>query len=358
MLGMQYGDEASVAFAEKVAQVIRDAAYMASVELAAEKGTFPLFDVDKYLKGKFVATLPDYIKEAIRANGIRNSHLLTIAPTGTTSLMWGNISSGVEPIFSLTVNRKIKEGEGKEREVVIDDYAYSLYKKNGSNGSDPDVMVSSKVPANGHIDIMAAFQQYVDASISKTIVFDPNTSFEEFKETYLYAYDKRLKGCTVYRESGKIAAVIKAAKPEQEYIIPERLPEYRVKHSFKVDTPEGGMYVDVTEVGGKPKEVWVVTPVDAGRPEDLDAICKLASICLRANIHPDEVLRQITTSIRKYGHVSSMLAFVERGMRRGFAKILGEKSAVAGKPCPICGQPLVYRDSCVKCSSCDYDKCA
>lgn len=358
MLGMQYGDESSINFIEKLAQAIRDTAYMASSEIAAEKGSFPLFDAEKYLSGKFVSALPEYIREAIRTNGIRNSHLLTIAPTGTTSLMWGNVSSGVEPIFSLTVKRKIKEGEGKEREVIIEDYAYSLYKKNGNGSSgEPDVAVSSKVSAKRHIDVMATFQKYVDASISKTIVFDPNTSFEEFADTYIYAYDAGLKGCTVYRESGKIASVIKSTTPGQQYIIPEGLPDYRIKHSFKVDTPEGGMYVDVTEVNGAPKEVWVVTPVEAERPEDLDAICKLASICLRANIHPEEVLKQITTSIRKYGHVSSMLAFIERGMRRGFAKILGEKNLVVGKPCPICGQPLVYRDGCVKCSSCDYDKC-
>lgn len=353
MLGCQYGSAESLQIAENIAKTIRDAAFTASADLAAEKGSFPLYDAF-YLEGFFTKTLPEHIRDAIKRHGIRNSHLLTIAPTGTTSLLWGNVSSGIEPIFELSVERKIKSGDS-EIKVNIDDYAYCAWKRISGNGTSPDVKISSDVSAKEHIDVMAVFQKYIDASISKTIVFDPNVSFEEFKETYLYAYNAGLKGCTVYRNSGKIGAVISNAK--DIYVSPMKLPDYRVKHSVKVDTPEGSMYVDVTEVDGRPREVWVVTPVEADRPEDLDAICKLASIALRSNIHPDEVLKQITTSIRKYGHVSSMLAFVERGIRRGFAKIIGDGKRVVGKPCPVCGSPLVYQQGCVKCSSCDYDKC-
>lgn len=353
MLGCQYGDARSLQIAEAIAKTIRDAAFTASADLAAEKGSFPLYDT-RYLDGAFTKTLPEHIRDAIKKHGIRNSHLLTIAPTGTTSLLWGNVSSGIEPILELSAVRKIKQPGDSEIKVNIDDYAYYMWKR-VNNGASPNIKISSDISAKEHIDVMAVFQKYIDASISKTIIFPPNVSFEEFKETYLYAYNMGLKGCTVYRNSGKLDAVISSAK--DIYVSPMKLPDYRIKHSIKVDTPEGSMYVDVTEVDGHPREVWVVTPVEAERPEDLDAICKLASIALRSNIHPDEVLKQITSSIRKYGHVSSMLAFVERGIRRGFAKIMGDGKRVAGKPCPVCGSPLVYQQGCVKCSTCDYDKC-
>ena len=355
MIGLQYGTPESVAFCEELAREMRIAAYRASVELAREKGPFKIFDAHKYLSGEFVKDLPDDLKDDILKYGMRNSHLLTIAPTGTTSLIQGNISSGVEPIFALVAERKIKEADGKEKKVVIEDYAYRLWKEKFGDVK-PNVLVSSQISAKGHIDIMAAFQKYFDASISKTIIFDPNTSFEDFKETYLYAYTKGVKGCTVYRESGKLEAVLKAK--EDGYLKPMKLPASRTKISEKVETPEGDMYVDITVFEGKPREFWVVTPVEAERPEDLDAICKLASIALRCNVDPEVILKQMTTSVKKYTHVSAMLAFVERGIRRAMSKMDGAKTEVYGEVCPDCGGILVREAGCVHCTSCPFDKCS
>ncbi|MGO9377043.1 MAG: adenosylcobalamin-dependent ribonucleoside-diphosphate reductase [Dissulfurispiraceae bacterium] len=355
MLGMQYGSPEAVTFCEDLAREMMVAAYRASVELAKEKGPFKIFDAHKYLSGEFVKNLPEDLQNDIRTYGIRNSHLLTIAPTGTTSLLQGNISSGVEPILHLVAERKILEADGKEKKVVIDDYAYRIWKEKFGD-AEPKVLVSSQISAKGHIDVMSAFQKYFDASISKTIIFDPNTSFEEFKDTYNYAHSKGVKGCTVYRESGKLDEVIKAKG--DGYLKPMKLPDSRHKISEKVETPEGDMYVDVTVVDGKPREIWVVTPVEAARPEDLDAICKLASISLRCNVDPESVLKQMTTSIRKYGHVSSMLSFVERGCRRALAKIDGAKAVeIKGEACPDCGGMLVREAGCTHCTACIYEKC-
>lgn len=360
MLGLQYGTHEAIDFCRNLAQMMRDAAYRASVDLAKEKGPFPVFDAEKYLGGEFVKKLPEDIKESIRTHGIRNSHLLTIAPTGTTSLLWGNISSGVEPILDITVDRKIKESDGKEKVVIIDDYAYLLWKQLSGNGKKPDVTIADDISAKGHIDMMAAWQEFFDASISKTITFAEDTSFEEFRNTYQCAYDNGLKGCTVFRKGSKIGAVIKGRG--DGYVKPMSLPDVRVKNCIKVEIPREGANseqyeLEVTVMENAPREVWMHAPEEQTIAEMFEAICRLVSIGLRCNVDPNVLLKQLKKSIRQYGYVSSPLAI----FMRGFMKVVGmtgmKMDSGESAVCPECGAPLVFEGSCVHCSSCTYDRC-
>jgi ribonucleoside-diphosphate reductase alpha chain len=358
MLGLQYGTPESVEFCRKLGRFMRDTAYRASVCLAAEKGSFPHLDRDKYLSGAFVSKLPADIREGIREHGIRNSHLLTIAPTGTTSLLWGNISSGVEPILYLTVEREIRESDDKKRKVTIDDYAYRVWKSVNGNEKEPEVLISSQISAKGHIDIMAAFQEFFDASISKTIVFDPNTSFEDFRDTYLYAYEKGIKGCTVYRDSGKLGAVVKAK--DDGYVKPMELPGERVKRAIQVDIPNEGAYeVEVTVVENQPREVWLHAPVEQSAAALIEAVVRLSSIMLRCNIDPRDVMKQLRKANMSYGSVSNPLAYIERALLRVMGSV-GVKSVQmnAASRCPSCGGVVVMEESCLKCSSCEWNKCS
>ena len=358
MLGLQYGAQGSVEFCRSLGRFMRDTAYRASIALAAEKGAFPLLDKGKYLAGAFVGKLPSDIKDGIREHGIRNSHLLTIAPTGTTSLLWGNISSGVEPILYLTVDREIRETDDRKRKVTVDDYAYRIWKSVNGNGKDPEVLISSQIPAKGHIDIMAAFQEFFDASISKTIVFDPNTSFEDFRDTYLYAYEKGLKGCTVYRDSGKLGAVVKAK--DDGYVKPMDLPRERVKRAIQVEIPNEGAYeVEVTVVENQPREVWLHAPLEQSAAALIEAVVRLSSIMLRCNIDPRDVMKQLRKANMSYGSVSNPLAYIERALLRVMGSVgVKDARASAGPGCPLCGGVVVMEESCLKCSSCDWNKCS
>lgn len=358
MMGLPYGSKEAVSFCKSLACFMRDHAYKASISLAVEKGAFPLFDAEKYLDGEFIKSLPDSIRDDIRSYGIRNSHILSIAPTGTTSLLWGNISSGVEPILYLTANREISEGgDGKKIKVSIEDHAYGLWKSIKGTDVNPDVLIASQIPARGHIDIMAAFQEFFDASISKTISFDANTSFEDFAETYLYAYEAGVKGCTVYRPSGKIGEVVSAK--EDGYVQPLPVPEDRVKHATRINIPDEGVYeVEVTIVDGHPREVWMHAPLENRYAALFEAIARLASILLRANIDPGQILKQIKKANLSSGFVSSPLAFLERALTRIMGNIGVKHGMSAGRGCPKCGSEIVMEESCVHCTACDWSRCS
>ncbi len=232
------------------------------------------------------------------------------------------------------MQREIRETDDKKRKVIIDDYAYRVWKSANGKGKEPEVLISSQIPAKGHIDIMAAFQEFFDASISKTIVFDPNTSFEDFRDTYLYAYEKGLKGCTVYRDSGKLGAVVKAK--DDGYIKPMELPGERVKRAIHVEIPNEGAYeVEVNVVDNKPREVWLHAPVEQSAAALIEAVVRLSSIMLRCNINPRDVMKQLRKANMSYGSVSNPLAYIERALLRVMGAV-GVKDAQvsAASRCP------------------------
>ncbi len=218
MLGLRYDAPAGREFAARVAQLMRDEAYRASVELARERGAFPLFNPAQYLEtGTFASRLPDDVKDAIRRHGIRNSHLLSIAPTGTVSLAFAdNASNGIEPAFSWTYTRMKVMADGSRASFAVEDHAYRVYRELGGDvDALPDYFVSAlEMSARDHLDMMAAVQPYIDTSISKTVNVPADYPFDAFEGLYFDAWKGGLKGLATYRPNETLGAVL-SVSPQQ-----------------------------------------------------------------------------------------------------------------------------------------------
>ena len=220
MLNLRYDSPAARAMASRIAAAMRDAAYESSADLAEEKGRFPLFDADAYLAEPHCASrLPAPLKARIRSAGIRNSHLLSIAPTGTISLAFaGNASGGIEPTFSWTYIRKKRMPDGSKQEYAVEDYAYRLYRRMGGDVQHlPASFVHAlQMSALDHMQMIAAVQPYIDAAVSKTVNVPEDYPFDEFKQLYLAAWKAGLKGITTYRPNNVIGSVLEVRKEGAE----------------------------------------------------------------------------------------------------------------------------------------------
>jgi ribonucleoside-diphosphate reductase alpha chain len=257
MLGLVYGSEEAAEMAGHWMRVIQNAAYRASAGLAAEKGAFPLFDKDAYPKSPTVARLDRDVRALIRKHGLRNSHVTSIAPTGTISLFADNVSSGIEPIFSLAYRRAVLMPDGSRREEEVSDYAFRLYRaKAGDGASPPPAFVTAQtLDPQAHLTMQAALQPYVDSSISKTINVPREISFEAFKDVYARAYAMGLKGCTTYRPNPVTGSVLSiAAETEGPKESPEEsqeslpLPAPEFTREVPAGAPaQGGAVVRLTE---------------------------------------------------------------------------------------------------------------
>ncbi len=254
----RYGSERAIALTETWLKALQRAAYLASTELAAEKGAFPLYDAERYLAGETVAGLDDDVRAAIARHGIRNALITSVAPTGTISLFADNVSSGLEPVFSFTYNRTVILPDGGRQEEPVTDYAYRQFRAAfGEAAPLPDYFVDAQtLRPTDHVRMQAAVQKYVDSSISKTINCPEDISFEAFKDVYMQAYDTGCKGCTTYRPNDVTGAVLSlteetdatagAGEPELPFEAPQPKPR------------------DAFEAGGI---VYMTRPLD--RPEAL-----------------------------------------------------------------------------------------
>jgi ribonucleoside-diphosphate reductase alpha chain len=218
MCGVRYGSAAAVALTERWMARIRDRAYLASVDLAREKGPFPLFDRDRYLAGAIGDELPEEIRDAIATHGLRNALLTSIAPTGTISLMADNVSSGLEPVFSFSYLRNVLMPDGTRKTEEVSDHAYRLHRRMfGETAELPDSFVDAqRLTPREHVVMQAAVQKYIDASISKTINVPEDISFDAFKDVYQQAYDLGCKGCTTYRPNDVTGAVLETRKDDKD----------------------------------------------------------------------------------------------------------------------------------------------
>ncbi len=210
MLGLDYGKQPSHDTAVDIMKTICYTAYYTSINLAEEKGIFPSFKPDEYLRGGFIRTLPKDIKSKIKKYGIRNSHLTTIAPTGTTSILANNISSGIEPVFDYFYSRQVLELDGTYKKYYLKDYAYALWETiNNKDAPLPHQFVTAKrLSPKGHLKMQAALQPYVDNAISKTINIPEDFPYEKFQSLYMLAYENNLKGCTTYRPNSITGSVL------------------------------------------------------------------------------------------------------------------------------------------------------
>lgn len=192
--GHPYGSPEFLEHARDIFSVLRDTAYLASIELAKEKGPFPLFDRDKYCSGKYFNTLPADIQDGIYKHGIRNSHLISFAPTGTISLTAGNVSSGIEPVFSHEHTRAMRTADG-DVTVTIKDYAYDTEGVEGRTANECTI--------ENHLDVLELASKYSDSAVSKTINVGDNVTWNEFKDIYMDAWERGCKGVTTFRAAGK-----------------------------------------------------------------------------------------------------------------------------------------------------------
>jgi ribonucleoside-diphosphate reductase alpha chain len=220
MLCLRYDAPDGREMAARIAARMRDAAYAASVTLAREKGTFPKFEVEGYLgAGTFASRLPAELQQAIRAHGIRNSHLLSIAPTGTVSLAFAdNASNGIEPAFSWMYRRKKRESDGSTTEYAVEDHAWRLYREFGGDVDKlPDYFISAlDMPAASHIAMMEAVQPFIDTAISKTVNVPAECPYDDFKGLYLQAWRARLKGLATYRPNSILGAVLETGSAKAD----------------------------------------------------------------------------------------------------------------------------------------------
>lgn len=198
-LGHEYGSPAFLAFEAEVLDTLRDESYLASAHIAKVKGSFPKFDKDKYLQGQFIKTLREDVRDAIAKYGIRNSHLTSIAPTGTISLCADNVSSGIEPVFAYSFDRTVIEFSGPRVETV-EDYGARVFGVRGK--------ACSRVTVQEHVAALTVAAQRVDSAVSKTCNVPSDISWEDFKNVYVSAWEGGAKGCTTFRLGGKRSGII------------------------------------------------------------------------------------------------------------------------------------------------------
>ena len=212
MLGLAYGTPEARAEARRIAELMRDAAYAASVELARERGAFPAFDAERYLsRGTFASRLPAHLREQIRQHGIRNSHLLSIAPTGTISLAFAdNVSNGIEPAFSWSYQRKKRMPDGSTKEYAVEDHAWRLYRhlKGEQATLTPAFITALELSATDHVAMVAAVAPCIDTAISKTVNVPADYPYADFKDLYLQAWQAGIKGLATFRPNPVTGAVL------------------------------------------------------------------------------------------------------------------------------------------------------
>ena len=355
MLGKRYDTAEAREQAREISEYLRDRAYAASVELAHERGAFPLFNADLYLSGaNFASRLPNALKDKIRKYGIRNSHLLSIAPTGTISLAFAdNASNGIEPPFSYTYTRRKRMNDGTFKEYSVEDYAWRLYRHLGGdvNKLPPSFVTALEISAAAHKDMVATVAPYIDTSISKTVNVPADYPYSDFEGLYLSAWKSGLKGLATYRPNNVLAPVLSVApagqKQPQDVEIPDAnrrlsikslpapvlaslrwpgrptLPGGNMAWTYMIDAPTGGFALFVGQVGQVdapndmfndkfPFEVWVN---GADQPRGLGAVAKTLSMDMRTNDHAWLKLKLDTLALT-VGEKSFELAFPPHGEKK------------------------------------------
>lgn len=310
-MGVRYGSTESLEVAEKIYKTIRDEAYIASSEIAKEKGAFPKFDREKFAQGVFIKRLPMHIQEMIKENGIRNGVVLTQAPTGTTSILAG-VSSGIEPVYDFAFKRKDRLGEH-----LVYHPLFQAWKDAHPDEEVPDYFINAKeLTPDEHVTMQGLVQQYVDSSISKTVNAPNEHTVEQVQELYIKAYDLGCKGVTYYRDGSRDVSVLSSIDEDdketatadqsnsqsdehtitkREVVSPRMRPEKVEGATYKVKTGYGTMFVTINhDSQGQPFEVFATIGKAGGIfAEESEAICRLVSLALRAGIPAEDVIGQI-----------------------------------------------------------------
>jgi ribonucleoside-diphosphate reductase alpha chain len=386
--GARYGSNEAVALTDRWLGAIRHAAYRESARLAAEKGPFPLWDASM-LEQPNLRTLDDDTRALIAEHGLRNACLTTIAPTGTTSLVAGNVSSGVEPVFAFSYSRKVRQADGSTREEAVEDYALAQWRRLHPETSPPeDVFVSAQTLApEDHLRMQAAAQVHIDSAISKTVNCRADISFEAFSDIYAQAYALGCKGCTTYRPNEITGSVLSAplspaAAPERyetqsaETALPKR-PAKLAGATYKIKWPdsEHALYVTINDVedGGRlqPFEIFLNSKNMEHYAWSL-ALTRMMSAVFRRGGDVRFVAEELKAVFDPRGgawisgrYVPSVLAALGDIVQQhldatNVAMEFSSPSPNAARrhSCPKCGAPgLVRKEGCDTCFECGYSKC-
>ncbi|UWQ05282.1 adenosylcobalamin-dependent ribonucleoside-diphosphate reductase [Aliiroseovarius crassostreae] len=401
MLGLRYGSDEAAAQTEAWMKLIARASYLASVDLAKEKGPFPLFDAEAYLNSGNMLQMDDDVREAIREHGIRNALLTSIAPTGTISLYAGNVSSGIEPVFAYAYTRKVLQPDGTRTEEEVVDYAVQMWRDKFGDKPLPDYFVNAQTlaPAD-HVKMQAAAQKWIDSSISKTINCPEDISFDAFQSVYMQAWELGCKGCTTYRPNDVTGSVLSVSEesektPEIEtgadvvYLSePLGRPQSLEGHTYKVKWPdsEHALYITINDllINGhrRPFEVFI----NSKNMEHFAwtvALTRMISAVFRRGGEVSFVVEELKAVFDPRGgawmdgkYIPSILAaiggVIERHMvNTGFleaegmapksdpqAEVMAIGEAPRGPACPSCGQyDMRMVEGCMTCGSCGHSKC-
>ncbi|MFV0408601.1 MAG: adenosylcobalamin-dependent ribonucleoside-diphosphate reductase [Paracoccus sp. (in: a-proteobacteria)] len=401
MLGLRYGAPDAVEQTRAWMKAIARAAYLASSDLAREKGAFPLLDADEYLKSGFMARMDDDVRDAIARNGIRNALLTSIAPTGTISLYAGNVSSGIEPVFAYAYKRKVLQKDGSRTEEEVVDYAVQMWRDLKGDAALPDYFVNAQTLApKDHVAMQAAAQEWVDSSISKTINCPEDIGFEEFKDVYLSAWDLGCKGCTTYRPNDVTGSVLSVsetteAAPEADqgadvvYLTePLDRPAALEGSTYKLKWPgsEHAIYItinDIVQAGHRrPFEIfinsknmehyaWTVALTRMISAvfrrggdvsfvvEELKAVFDPRGGAWMQGTYVPSILAAIGGVIERHMVATGFLAGEGMGLKsdpRAEVMVVGERPR--GPSCPSCGQyGMRMVEGCMTCPSCGHSKC-
>lgn len=411
-LHLRYGSPQSLKFIEQVYRTIRNEAYRASVRLAKEKGPFPKFDQEKYLQGRFIKQLPKSIQRQIKKYGIRNSLLLMQAPTGSTSLLAGT-TSGIEPVFEFEFIRRDRLGKHKIRHYLYEQW-YKKHKeeiKNYKIKRPPWFVSANDLTPEDHVRVQATIQQYVDASISKTVNAPKSHTVEEVKKLYTLAYKLGCKGITYMREGSRPGVLER--KEEKKGEIKREFPSYKVKprpmvvngSTYRVKTPVGVAFITINTNGNnEPLEVFInVGKAGTDVYAMAEGLGRSISLALRFSSHlpPKERVREIVDQLQGIGGartlgfgkerirslpdaVAKILAMhfnllskangqsleaktgvkkdrkEETGpvLKRSQPLLIAQEKAGLFDICPDCGEAtFVHEEGCKKCYSCGYSEC-
>jgi ribonucleoside-diphosphate reductase alpha chain len=385
-LSLRYGSAQATATTEKIFQTICIAAYESSIDLAKERGPFDLFENQKFLSNTFASNLPDDLQERIRHDGIRNGVLLTVAPTGTTSILYGNISSGIEPVFAHKSDRRVRQGDNTFKTYTSYGYNLQLYslisnKPIGSFDMPPTAVEVADLRIEDHIVTQAAVQRWVDASVSKTVNISETTPYEQFKSVYDLAYSLGCKGCTTYRPSEVRGSILSRAD-SQSIAAPKLAERLEVlsgtTHKVKWPSMSSALYVTVNRgPEGQPFEIFFNSK-DARSQEWTTALSLMISAILRKGDGDISFISQELGAVHsthdtawikipnqeKPKFFGSIIAYIGYILGQDFGVIPSEAPTQAQthgsseERCPSCFAPaLEYKEGCKSCTNCGYSDC-
>ncbi|MGL4310255.1 MAG: adenosylcobalamin-dependent ribonucleoside-diphosphate reductase [Paracoccaceae bacterium] len=408
MTGLRYGSDEAVAATEAWMKAIARASYLASVDLAKEKGAFPLFDAEKFLASGNMARMDSDVRDVVAAHGIRNALLTSVAPTGTISLYAGNVSSGIEPVFAYAYKRKVLQKDGSRTEEEVVDYAVQMWRDRYGDAPLPAHFVNAQTLAPlDHVRMQAAAQKWVDSSISKTINCPEDISFEAFEAVYMEAYDTGCKGCTTYRPNAVTGSVLSVSEssektpaeaPEQARAVaaegevvylsdPFDRPQTLEGQTYKLKWPdsEHAIYITINDIiiagHRRPFEVFI----NSKNMEHFAwtvALTRMISAVFRRGGDISFVVEELKAVFDPRGgawmegrYIPSILAaiggVIERhlvaigfidgeglGLKTDPKAVIESMNKPRGKACSSCGSyEMRMVEGCMTCANCGYSKC-